>query len=116
MADKQFQVSVRAQASLFLDHLSKGQYRRADTKMTSMTYFWHGATFAAKALGHNLPSKFPEVWTAWDKLHSAWCDLDRLGDETGELQKPSEAEIKSLQDLAMVLRDRAIEAGGTAEA
>lgn len=115
MADKQFQISVRAQATLFLDHLSHGHFKRAETKMTSMTYFWHGATFAAKALGQNLPAKFPEVWAAWDTLHTAWCALERLGDETGTLQKPSEAEIATLQNLAAALRDRAIEAGGSAE-
>lgn len=116
MADQQFQISVRAQATLFLDHLARGQYRRADTKMNLMTYFWHGATFASRALGQNLPAKFPKVWSAWDELHSAWCALDRLGDETGALQKLSDAEVATLQKLATVLRDRAIEAGGTAEA
>lgn len=116
MPDSQFHVSVRAQATLFLDHLSQGQFRRAEAKMTSMTYFWHGATFAARALGHNLPTKFPGVWSAWDSLHSAWCALDRLGDESGALHKPSEADLASLQSLATTLRDRAIEAGGTAEA
>lgn len=110
MGDKQFQVSVRAQASLFLDHLSHGHFKRAEAKMTAMTYFWHGATFASKALGQNLHAKFPKVCTAWEELHSAWCALDRLGDENGELQKPSEAQIASLQNLATVLRDSAIEA------
>lgn len=115
MADNQFYVSVRAQATLFLDHLNRGQYRKAESKMSLMTYFWHGATFAARALGHNLPAECPAVWSAWDQLHTAWCALDRLGDETGELLKPSEAEITSIRALATALRERAIEAGGLVE-
>lgn len=115
MPDQQFQMSVRAQASLFLDHLAQGHFRQADRKMTSMTYFWHGATFAGKALGHTFSAKFPALWTAWDQLHTAWCALDRLGDESGELQKLSEAQVASLMTLAKALRDRAIEAGAPAE-
>lgn len=115
MGENQFHVSVRAQASLFLDFVAKGQYRRAETKMNLMTYFWHGATFAAKALGHNLPAKYPEVWSAWEELHGAWCALDRLGDETGALLKPSESEIADILNFAAKLRDRAIEAGGLVE-
>lgn len=112
MGDKQFQVSVRAQATLFMDHLSHGHYRRAETKMTAMTYFWHGATFASKAVGQSLPTRFPQVCAAWEELHSAWCALDRLGDETGELQKPSPAQVESLLSLAGALHDRAVEAEG----
>ena len=115
MAENQFHVSVKAQATLFLDHVSKGQYRRAETKMNLMTYFWHGATFAARALGQNLPARFPEVWSAWEDLHTAWCALDRLGDETGALLKPSDSEIADILGLAARLRDRAIEAGGLVE-
>ena len=115
MSDKQFQVSVRAQATLFLDMVSKGQYRSAETKMNLMTYFWHGATFASKALGHNLSAEYQGMWSAWDALHAAWCHLDRLGDESGALLKPTEKEIAAIQGLASALRDRAIEAGATAE-
>lgn len=112
MGDKQFQVSVRAQASLFQEHLAHGQLRKAEAKMKAMTYFWHGATFAAKALGQSLHARFPEVCRAWEELHSAWSALERVGDESGELRKPSEGQLTSLQTLAGALHDRAVEAEG----
>lgn len=112
MGDKQFQVSVRAQATLFQDHLAQGQLRRAEAKMTAMTYFWHGATFAAKALGQSLPTRFPALCQAWEALHAAWCALERVGGETGELQKLSTAQVASLATLTAALHDRAVEAEG----